>query len=182
MTYPRVSTILVPYADFSMVGPDTLAAAADRGTAVHEACAAYALDLFTPVPEDLAGYIQSFKAWFDLYVYEALAVEEEVMHEKWGYLGHVDLIANVTGFAPGMPTLVVVDYKTPIAASRSWRVQIAAYVEAAREKYGATIGGALQLRKDGGLPKMSWVTDQNQAFAAFIGALSAYNYINQGKG
>ena len=178
MNYPRVSSILAPYTDFSMVAPDTLAAAADRGVQVHSACAAYALDLFAPVPEELAGYFKSFKAWFDLYVHDVIAVEAELTHQAFRYIGHADLIAKVTGFAPGCPVVAVVDYKTPVTASQTWKCQIAAYVEAAWEKYGAAIGGALQLRKDGGLPKMSWVTDQNQAFAAFTGALSAYNYIN----
>ena len=180
MHLPRVTEILSPYSDFSSVPADVLESACLRGVEVHAACAAHALGLWAPVPEELAGYFSSFKAWFDLYVYEVLAVEVELIHPAWGYMGHADLIAKVTGFAPGCPAVAVVDIKTPVTASMTWKCQISAYVEAAREKYGATIGGALQLRKDGGLPKMSWVQDQNQAFAAFTGALSAYNYIHQG--
>jgi len=180
MRYPRVSTILAPYADFSMVSPEVLELASFRGTEVHKCCAAYALDLFAPAPEERAGYFSSFRQWFDLYVIEVLAVEVELIHPAWRYAGHADLIARVTGFAPGCPVVAVVDMKTPVTASMTWKCQIAAYVEAARKNYGATIGGALQLDKDGKLPKMSWVTDQNQAFAAFTGALSAYNYIKGG--
>lgn len=181
MNYPRVSSILAPYADFSMVLPDTLAAAADRGVSVHASCAAYALDLFAPVPEDLAGYFRSFRVWFDLYVYEVIGAEVELIHPIWKYMGHADLIARVTGFAPGCPVVAVVDLKTPITASQTWKCQISAYVEAAREKYGASIGGALQLDKNGGLPKMSWIDDQATAFNAFTGILSGWNYIKGGK-
>lgn len=181
MNLPRVTSILSPYTDFSMVSEDTLAAAAERGTAVHEASAAYALGIWATVPEDLQGYFDSFRAWFDKYVREVIAVEEEIRHPRLGYVGHVDLIARISGYQKDRPVVAVVDYKTPLTASRTWRAQIAAYVEPCREKYGVEIGGDLQLRRDGGLPKMTWVEDQNQAFAAFMGALSAYNYINQGK-
>ena len=181
MIYPRVTEILNPYSDFSAVPPDVLEAACDRGNEVHKCCAAYALDLFHPIPDDLRGFFSSFRAYFDLYVIEVLAVEEELLNEKWGYCGHADLIAKVTGFAPGCPVVAVIDYKTPITASQTWRCQIAAYVEAAREKYGVTIGGILQLDKDGKLPKMTWVQDQAQAFNAFTGILSGWNYIKGAK-
>lgn len=176
MLRPRVTEVLSRYTDFSMVPVDVLQAAAERGTAVHEACAAYALNIFSPVPEELGGYFHSFKSWFDLYVVETYAVEQEVVNERWGYQGHVDLIALIAGVRP-KPVVTVIDYKTPFCESRSWHCQTQAYVEAAREKYHAEIGGALRLRKDGSLPLMSWVESPNQAFNAFCGALSAWNYI-----
>ena len=180
-SYPRVTSILAPYSDFSMIPPDTLAAAAERGTAVHDACAAYGLGLWSSVPEDLKGYFDSFRRWFDIYVQDAIAVETELVNEVWRYVGHADLIAKVVGYVTAMPVIAVIDYKTPVTASRSWRMQIAAYVEAARKDYSVYIGGALQLSKDGGLPKMTWVEDQNQAFAAFTGTLSGWNYNEGGK-
>ena len=177
---PRVTSILAPYSDFSMIPPDTLQAAAERGTKVHEACAAYSIGLWPPVPEELAGYFKSFKKWFDKYVEEVIAVEVELIHNAWHYIGHADLIAKVTGLTSS-PVIAVVDYKTPILPSRTWRCQIAGYVEAAKEQYNVAIGGTLQLRKDGSLPKMIWIDDQNQAFNAFTAALSAQNYIKGGK-
>ncbi len=153
MNLPRVTDILSPFTDFSAVPPDVLQAAGERGTAVHEVCAAYALGLFKPVPIELMGYCQSFKAWFNSYVVEVLAVEEEVIHPAFGYVGHVDLIATVAGIRPKQ-TVCVVDYKSPVTASRSWNMQIAAYLEASKEKYGTEIAGALMLKADGSLPKM----------------------------
>ena len=181
MSLPRVTSILSPFADFSKVPPDILAAAGERGTAVHESCAAYALGLFKPVPDDeLVGYFLSFRYWFDRFVVEVLAVEEEVVHPAFGYVGHVDLIATVAGIRPKQ-TVAVIDYKSPVTASRSWNLQISAYLKASKERYGTEIAGALMLKRDGSLPKMIWLEDENQAFAAFCGALSAHNYINQGK-
>ncbi len=183
MKLPSVTQILAHFTDFSMISPDFLQAAAERGTAVHEACAAYALGLHKVVPEELAGYLDSFKSWFNNYVVEVLAVEEEVIHPAFGYVGHVDLIATVAGIRPKQ-TVAVIDYKSPVVASRSWNCQIVAYLEASRDRYGTEIAGALMLRKDGGLPKMTWLEEREEAtaFNAFTGALSAHNYINQGKG
>ncbi len=177
---PRVTEILKPFSDFSMIAPEVLELASLRGSEVHKSCEAYALGIWAPVPEGLQGYFDSFRAWFDKYVVEVLAVEEEIEHKSWGYIGHPDLIARIKGVRP-MPAVAVVDFKTPIAATLSWHCQLAAYVEAARQKYKSEIGGSLQLRKDGSLPKMIWVDDQVQAFAAFTGILSGWNYIKGGK-
>jgi hypothetical protein len=163
-----------------MVPPDVLEAAAERGTAVHEACAAYASSLFWPCPEELEGYFKSFVHWYDRFVVEVYAVEERVEHPKLGYCGHLDFCGLISGVRP-KPVMAVIDYKTPFSESRSWHCQTQAYVEASKEKYGAEIGGYLRLRKDGSLPVMGWVENPAQAFNAFCGALSAYNYI-KGKG
>lgn len=181
MKYPSVTEILQPYADFSKVPPAVLEAAAERGTAVHAACAAYALGLWAPVPDELRGYFESFRAWFDGYVVEVLAVEEEIRHPKLGYIGHPDLICNIRNNPSSNPFGVIIDYKSPLTEALSWHCQIASYVEAAKEKYGVRQGGALMLRKDGGLPKMIWIDDHNRAFNAFWGALSAHNYLRGGK-
>lgn len=180
MAIPRVTEVLSPFADFSRVPPDVLQAASDRGTAVHEACAAHALGLWMPIAKEHLGYFDSFKSWFDRYVDDVLAVEEEVRHARWGYFGHVDLIARVNGVNHGS-VIAVVDYKTPFSESRSWHCQTQAYVEAARETYGAVIGGALRLRKDGSLPIMTWVDNPTQAFNAFCGILNGWNFIKGGK-
>jgi hypothetical protein len=180
MNLPRVTSIINPPSGFESIPPDVLAAAGQRGTAVHEACAAYAVGLWSPVPNDLQGYFASFRLWFDSYVVEVIAVEVELVHPAFRYVGHADLIARITGVTT-RPVVTVIDYKTPIVATRKWNMQCAGYVEAARKQYGAEVGGALQLRKDGGLPKMTWVEDQAQAFAAFLGMLSGWNY-SQGGG
>ena len=74
LVLPRVTAILSPYSDFSKVPPDTLAAAGERGTAVHKFCEAYALGFYYPLIPELAGYGESFKSWFKAYVVEVLAV------------------------------------------------------------------------------------------------------------
>ncbi|MFH2076580.1 MAG: hypothetical protein ABIJ57_14755 [Pseudomonadota bacterium] len=182
MIRPRVTEILARHTDFSRVDPEVLQIASERGTAAHEACLAYAVGLWSPVTDDIAGYLQSFTRWLDLYVIKVLAVEKELIHPAWNYVGHCDLVARVTGFIPGCPALAVIDLKTPVTASMTWRGQIAAYVEAEQFEHKEKVyGGALQIRRDGSLPKMTWVDDQAHAFNAFCGALSAYNYFEGGK-
>jgi hypothetical protein len=178
MSMPRVTEILSPFADFSMIPPDVLQAAAERGTAVHEACAAYAIGFWTFLGVDLEGYLQSFKSWFDRYVVEVLAVEEEVIHPAFGYIGHVDLIATVAGIRP-KPVVSIIDYKSPMVESLTWHAQLSAYKEAAKEKYHVEACGALMLKRDGSLPKMVWIDDEPRAFAAFCAALSGHNYFNK---
>jgi hypothetical protein len=175
MIRPRVTEILGPYSDFSKVPSDVLEAAQERGTAVHEACAAYALGLYSPVSEELAGYFESFRSWFDRFVVEVCAVEERVEHPKLGYCGHLDFCGLISGVRP-KPVMAIVDYKSPMVESLTWHAQCAAYKEAAKEKYHVEVCGALMLRKDGSLPKMVWIDDEPRAFAAFCAALSAYNY------
>ncbi len=181
MRRPRVSEVLKPYSDFSMVNPDVLDYASDRGTRAHAASLAYAVGLWSPVTDDIAGYVESYKAWHDRYVVEVLAVEKELIHPKWNYVGHCDLIARVSGYKKE-PVITILDLKTPITASQTWACQGAAYREIEQLEHKEYVyAGVLQLRKDGGLPKMTWLEDDVRAFNAFVGILSGWNYIKGGK-
>ncbi|MFA5377583.1 MAG: hypothetical protein WC455_17665 [Dehalococcoidia bacterium] len=182
MLRPRVTSILSPFTDFSKIDPEVLDMASDRGTRAHAAALAYAFGLWSPeIDEDIAGYVKSYKAWHDRFVFKVLAVEKELIHPRWNYVGHCDLVAWVSGYKPE-PVICIPDLKTPITASLTWRCQGAAYREAEQLEHKEHVyAGVLQLRRDGGLPKMTWIEDENQAFAAFIGALSAWNYIKAGK-
>jgi hypothetical protein len=179
MNLPRVTSVINPPSGFEEIPPDVLAAAAERGTAIHDACAAYALGLYSPVPEELQGYFKSFKEWFDSYVVDVLAVEAELIHPAFNYVGHADLIARVKGYSE-VPVVAVIDIKTPLLGKLEYNMQVSAYVQAAAA-YGATVGGYLQVRRDGGLPKMTWAEDQTRAFNAFLGGLSMANYKRGGK-
>ena len=126
MNLPRVTALLSPYSDWSQIPPDVLDYASDRGTRAHAASLAYACGLWMSVDEDIAGYVESFKAWHDRYVVEVLAVEKELIHPKWNYVGHCDLIARVRGYK-AEPVIGLLDLKTPVGASLTWMGQLAAY-------------------------------------------------------
>ena len=174
MKMVSVTTALSPFNDFSQVPPDRLAAAAQRGTEVHQACAAYAKGL--PVFQ-LSNYFDSFRHWFDRYVKRALFVEAEFSDPSvYGIIGHVDLVAELTD-----GRVVVVDYKTPVAESATWRAQLAAYCYLCKPVVGEVGGMALMLSPDGGAARAIHYKNTASDFAAFLAALSAYRYFKEAK-
>jgi hypothetical protein len=169
-----VTQILSPFNDFSQVPPDRLTAAAARGTAVHQACAAHARSL--PVFETSGSlYFKSFKNWFDKYVLRALFVEAEFSDQTcYGIIGHVDLVAELVD-----GRIVVVDYKTPVAESPCWKSQISAYCYLCKTVVGEVEGLALQLSPEGNAARAIHYKNTASAFAAFLAALSAYRYFKE---
>ena len=164
-----VTTALSPFNDFSQVPPERLAAAAARGTAVHQACAAYARGL--PVFET-SGYLyfQSFKNWFDKYVKRALFVEAEFSDPTcYCIIGHVDLVAELVD-----GRIVVVDYKTPVAESKTWRAQLACYCYLVKPVVGEVGGMALQLSPEGNAARAIHYKNTASDFANFLAALQAW--------
>jgi len=176
----RVSQVLSDYADFSNVPPDVLQAAADRGTLVHDICAGILQGFFPPeIPEEAKGYVDSFLIFQEKYIREVIAVEAEVKHQKWGYVGHIDFGGRLTMF----DAAVVLDWKTPVTKSKTWEAQVSAYLEAANETFpghGWTRCGILQLSPEGKAPKMTWVEKPGEAFHFFIMKLQADQYFRNG--
>lgn len=171
---PSVTEVLSIFQDFSRIRPDVLALAAERGTIVHQACAAIASGLWSlGVPPDCAGYVKSFERWFAL-VEEVHLVEAELTHPVYGYMGHLDLCVTLKGDkAPR-----VVDLKTPVTEGRTWQAQIGAYEELvdANTKMQPKQSGSLRLRADGGFPKFTQNDGDAGALNAFLNALAAYRY------
>lgn len=174
--YPRVTEILSPYTDFSMIPPEILLAAATRGTSVHHLCGAYALDIYiNEIPDGQHGYVKSFKGWFNRNVKEVIAVEFEVTSAH-GYIGHADFL-----FVMMDGQYALLDLKTPLAGSRTWFAQIAAYKRAAIESgYKVDNAGTIQPDPNGGTARVKWLSDTKEnelmAFNAFLGALNAHRY------
>lgn len=172
--YPSVTQVLSVYQDFSNVPPATLDYATERGIAVHRACAAIALGLWNPrrISSDCKGYIKSFRHWFDDYVAEVLLVEQSLTDETFGYTGTPDLIARM-----GNLQVAVIDLKTPLAWQPVWSGQMAAYLRLAQVNgYSANKAFTLQLHPDGKMPKATYLDDEANALAAFLGALQGYKY------
>ena len=160
-----VTQALSPFSDLSSVRPDVLEAAAERGTAVHRACLAYVLGAWAPVDAEYAGYLESFKRWYDATITHYLSVEQEYASAEYVFCGHPDLVAEIG------PAIVVVDIKTPAQRGRLWGAQIAAYMHLT----GAARGGTLRLKRDGSRAIFDEYTgDARRDFAAFLSALNAY--------
>ena len=177
MKYISVTRALSPYTDFSMIHPETLAYAADRGTRVHAVCTDYSLGKFVVVPYDCQGFFESYKGWFDKYVEKVIAVEIELKCDTYGIVGHSDLICVLRNDKE--PT--VIDLKTPAATSRLWRVQLAAYYYLAKPKYNPKRVASLRLKKDGSPPIFNEYTSQAEDFAAFLSCLFATRFFKKGE-
>jgi len=172
-----VTTALSPFNDFSAVPPDRLEYATRRGTATHAACAAYARSLPVFASNGSAPYFESFRNWFDKYVKRALFVEAEFSDPSvYGIIGHVDLVAELTD-----GRVVVVDYKTPVAESATWRAQLACYCYLVKPIVGQADAMALMLSPDGSAARAIHYKQQASDFAAFLAALSAYRYFKEAK-
>ena len=171
---PSVTQVIGVYADFSRVPADVLDAACARGTEVHRLCAAIAAGAWVPgAPEDLAGYVQSFRRWFD-FVEQVHVLEERFTDHRFGFTGQPDLIVTMRG--DSAPSLV--DLKTPATSQRAWRVQLAAYRHLARlAGFPVERTFSLRLKRDGGPAIVDEYRNSATDFAAFSAALTAYRYI-----
>ena len=173
MRFVRVTEPLGVFFDKSTIPGDVLEFAANRGTSVHAACAAYARRL--PVMIENGGYLyfKSFRDWFDAYVARVLFVEEEFRDDQvYRIVGHPDMVAELTD-----GRVVVVDFKTPQAESATWRAQIAAYRYLVVLRLKIEIAGmALILNKEGNQARAILYREQASDWAAYLAALTAYRY------
>jgi hypothetical protein len=74
---------------------------------------------------------------------------------------------------------MVIDYKTPVAESRTWRAQLAAYCYLAKPVVGEVGGMALMLSPNGAAARAIHYQYQAEDFAAFVAALTAYRYFKE---
>jgi len=164
--------------DYSMVNEDVLAAAQARGTVVHAACAAYAMNEWLPVHKDYFGYVQSFRDWFDEYVVKcALTVEQRLEDKGIGIVGHPDLICRMKGD----PQYTIVDLKTAAAPMKAWRLQMAMYRHLAEKSLALDIGRIFSLRldPDGDRPKIREYTGTYlEDLAVFMSALNIKRWLD----
>ena len=168
-----VTQALSPFSDFSGINPEVLQRAAERGSRVHRACAAYASGFpALGLHDEDHGYFHSFVGWFDRYVNKVLMVEKRLA-SPLGYTGMLDLACRLID-----GRIVVVDYKTPALESPTWKAQIAAYCELAKLVYSNIEfeGMALVLNKEGKPAKGIVYQYQADDFAAFLSCLNAYRF------
>ncbi|WP_027390558.1 PD-(D/E)XK nuclease family protein [Chrysiogenes arsenatis] len=176
---PRVTEILAPWTDFSMIRESVLEAACERGTAVHDICAAIAMG-FPPksIPAELAGYVRSFRQWFDTAVQTIHAVEERMIDDALQFSGQPDLIATLYGDE----CKTVIDYKTAVSQSRTWPLQLAAYSHLAVRNYQTERHLVVQLNREGRPARVTEYHQQPRHMAAFMNALALHHYFNPIKG
>ena len=178
MRFPSVTEVISAHSDFSMVPPDVLNLACQRGSDVHELCALYAQKLWIPdIPVNLAGYFQSFKLWYDQFVEEVILVEGELRDEELQYCGHPDFIGRLKGDAG----LILIDWKTAAALSKIWRLQVAGGYRGLAEKNGYPITRVASLRpqKDGKPAKFQeYYRTMAYDLSIFLAELSVWRFFH----
>ena len=172
--YPRVSEVLAPYTDFSMVPEHVLTKKTEIGKAVHQTCAAICQGIWIPaIPLECQGYITSFRKWFDAYVEEVIFVEKELNDPVYHFLGHLDFYGKLKRLG-----LALLDWKIPITLYKQWKVQLSAYKRLLDviEKPVDVIA-SLQLNPEGKIPKMTRYEETGaEDFNIFLGLLNGHNY------
>lgn len=171
---PSVTEVLSPWADFSMIPPAVLQAAAERGTAVHNACFAYAAALpVVGLRPDVALYVESFQRWYDHVVDTVLLCEERIVDNRFGYHGEPDLLIQARH-----QEIILTDIKTPVTKIKPWRIQLAAYKNLCEQHLGVKIDrvGSLRLSPEGKTPKMDYYDYQDKDYSIFVSCLNAYRF------
>lgn len=171
--WPTVTQILQPYTDFSMVPEHVLTRKTEIGRMVHQYCAAIARDIYIPqIRPECAGYVESFRRWFDAYVEEVILVEKELVDPIYGFIGHPDFFGRLKRL-----DMTLIDYKTPIMLYKQWKVQLASYKHLLDViKKHVDVIASLQLNPEGKIPKMVRYENSAEDLNIFLGLLNAHNF------
>jgi len=178
--YTRVTTPLSKYNDFSSVDPLVLHKACERGTKVHRYCELHMLDEYFPEPDkELAGYVESFKKWYDTMVSELISTEERYYDTKLKITGAIDIVAVLKG--DRHPTII--DIKTPALAGKTWRLQLAAYKHLYNIQESSSIPAerclSLRVDKEGKKAKINeYTSDYDLNIYLYMAALKLHRYFN----
>ncbi len=174
---PSVTDILSPFIDKDWFTEESRL----RGTAIHAAATCHLTGVWSlPLDPDYQGYFDSFKRWADLMIDKIILVEERLIDPVFKYCGKPDLVAVLKGDAWN----TLVDWKTSIAASKTWSLQVAAYRNLSVTDRGidTSRGMCVRLKKDGKMPKpdeyaakyIAYENDLNK----FKAALSLHKHFN----
>ena len=95
---------------------------AERGKAIHKACALIAEDRidWDSVPEDYMEYINNYWEWMDKYNPIIISVEKMLYHSLLAYAGTLDLVVEIDG------DTWVIDLKTG-SKMKQYPLQLTAY-------------------------------------------------------
>lgn len=173
--YLRVTDILSRYSKLDYVDAHILEEACERGTQVHSLCEEYSKNLVMPfVEENLKGYFESFKNWFDNYVEKVVLTEKRINDDYYKVSGKFDFVLKFKG----EKFLSLVDLKTSSSISKTWALQTAAYVDMITRNLGIQIEkrGCLMLSKEGKPARFVQYSDLVRDINLFESCLVTHRY------
>ena len=142
----RITTVLSPFSGLDKVDPEILAKAARRGNIVHSICDAMIESIGY---DDLGveGYIGSFKHWFP--------GKEFIDKPKRWYCHDLMITGECDALYKNETGLTLVDFKTPVKASKTWFLQASAYhYLGSKNALNITEIEFVRLKKDGKPPQI----------------------------
>lgn len=169
--YTRVTEVLSHFSGFQSVDPIVLQNAAQRGTLVHQICDAIIEGMgVPPVSSEITPYIDSFLKYGEK---PYIQKPERFFCDELMITGECDAIYKENG------CLVLVDFKTSRAESKTWKLQGSAYAYLAKKAgYDVQRIEFVKLDRTGKEPKVFVYEDQ---FADFLAALRMYRLFFEGK-
>lgn len=174
----RVTEVLEPFVDFSMIPPQVLENASRRGNRVHDLCEDYVKtgETFCPVLSD-KPYLESFMKWFDSRVEVYYFAEHRITSDSARLTGQIDLLVKMKGDAEGA---TLVDIKTCAQEAVSWKLQTAAYQWLCEEELKCVVirRGSLLLNKNGGGPNFFEYDDYSYHWKVFKGLLETHMFFD----
>ncbi len=117
--YTRVTEILNKYSGLHNVPEKILDGAKERGTAVHKYISGHLSALLIDIEPEYQGYADSFHKIEDLF--EWVSEPGRLYCDKYKFTGEPDHLVMRNG------RLGLMEFKTPIKESKSWRIQLILY-------------------------------------------------------
>ena len=151
----------------------------ERGTAAHDSMAAYLQGVWTPnLKDEWQGYVESGKRWVDENVKDVRLVEKRLCDRKvYSYTGQMDLVATLKN-KPTYTGYGVIDWKTSIAMSPTYKGQIPAYDRLCKvnDIQTGNWGCIVRLRQTGQIALANFMPRQelDVELQYFLNALTAY--------
>ena len=172
---PSVTTIMQPLsqAEYGTVDKQRLAAAASRGTSVHDAIENYIKYGIDDARPEYRGFMDAFLSWWNQYNPEPIGSEVRMYHKTLLYAGTGDLIAKING------ELVLIDFKTTAKIiDKACRVQLEAYAQALKT-HGIEIKRKyiLRISNDGTFEFREYKAKDAEALRIWTALKTVYDYI-----
>jgi hypothetical protein len=170
--YVRVTEVLSMFNDFSMVNPEVLEKAKERGTEVHKQCDDVMLTYNWKQDSLYAGYIESFAKWAKGKTFPYADKKIPRFYDD-----ELLITGEIDGIYETSQGLVLIDIKTSASPSKTWALQTSAYAYMCK-KHGYDIQRieVLKLDKEGKMPKV-YIYQENMDL--FRKVLDVYRYFKQ---
>lgn len=167
---PHVTGVLSILSDFSMVKPDVLENARQKGVAVHKLVEMRAQGIDCTLPAWMQRVDDYWKQFCAETGFKLIASEQRVFHPKYQYAGTLDLVCELPG--TNNKGAGIIDVKRSFMSGRAIGLQTAAYQHAYEAGGGTKINwrAALRLREDG--PYRLAPYNEQGDFSQFIACLA----------